>query len=122
MHLGGGNEKVKNYTAMKMVKYLNIDAFLLRNRRFWRRLEEHCVAACCGLDAFEFSEAKILWAAAAFSSPKIVENIEETLHYIEENKAIYLASHEVLNSRRSTEEIVSILEKVRNVLVGISLN
>lgn len=107
---------------MKTVTCLNIDAFLLRNRRFWRRLEEHCIADCCGLDAFEFSETKILQAATTFSSAKIVENMEEALHYLEEKESAYIVSHEVLNFRKPKKEIVGILEKVRNVLVGISYN
>jgi hypothetical protein len=104
---------------MNTRKILNIDSFLLRNQRFWWRLQEHCVAACCGLEAFEFSEANIIKAATAFSSANIAGNLEEVLQYIEENEATYLVSHEVLNSRRPKEEIVGIFEKIRNVLVGI---
>lgn len=104
---------------MQKRKYLNIDSFLLRNRRFWQRLEEHCVADCCGLDAFEFSEAKILQAAASFSSTKIVENIEEVLDFIEASNLDYVRSREVLNSSPHKDIIVPILETIRNVLVGI---
>lgn len=39
----------------------DIDALLPEAEWLWRGLEIHCLAGCCGLDAFDFSEREVHW-------------------------------------------------------------
>ncbi|HAP77909.1 MAG TPA: hypothetical protein DCR14_17725 [Acidimicrobiaceae bacterium] len=39
-----------------------IDPFLPEADWFWLSLERHCVAGCCGIDAFDFSAESVAWA------------------------------------------------------------
>ena len=38
-----------------------VDSIIPKASWFWEPLERHCVAGCCGLDAFDFSPKFVRW-------------------------------------------------------------
>ncbi|XLS29123.1 DUF6331 family protein [Flavobacteriaceae bacterium M23B6Z8] len=103
----------------QLSKAINIDAFLLRDKRFWRNMEVHCCSECCGLDAFEFTEEIILSAAQFGNLKNIITNLEDLCAFMEGQKATRFSSREVLNTTRKQETFISIFEHIKNVLFGI---
>lgn len=50
-------------------RYVSIDDLLPRADWFWRSLQHHCVAECCGLDAYDFSARSVAWACGWGTEP-----------------------------------------------------
>lgn len=61
----------------------NIDTLLEPTKVFWKYLEIECVAECCGIDAFSFSNEDIQNASDKTGLPNLEILINQTINEVE---------------------------------------
>jgi hypothetical protein len=59
---GDGWKLVRHAQRVPYDELADIDAEMPAAEWFWTGLERYCVAGCCGLDAFDFSDRAVRWA------------------------------------------------------------
>lgn len=55
----------------------DIDDFLEPTMKLWNRLEVHCVAGCCGIDAFSFWREDIKNAVADLDQAYFIDELDK---------------------------------------------
>jgi hypothetical protein len=100
--------------------WIEIDAFLKGTSPFWYSLVEHCCMDCCGMDAFDLSEKKIIAASNYINTNFLVEKLQLLVHYLKQHKENYYISFEILNHSGSKNEIIDLLQHIINVICGVS--
>ena len=71
-----------------------IDEFLQPTMNFWAGLEIHCVAGCCGIDAFSFWSEDIKNSSNQFGQNYLIEELN-VLKY----KICHLDNDELMSNR-----------------------
>ncbi|MBB6053657.1 DUF6331 family protein [Armatimonas rosea] len=56
---------------------IEIDPLLVQLEPMWAALETHCVAECCGLDAFDFTPEAVAHAGARLDAAVVCANLGE---------------------------------------------
>ncbi|MBQ4820737.1 DUF6331 family protein [Aquimarina sp. MMG016] len=77
---------------MKLKGSFSADIYLELNKEFWRDLEIHCVAECCGVDAFDFSKEEIQKTITCYDKEEIINNLDFLLGKIELSDYKYVSS------------------------------
>jgi RNA-splicing ligase RtcB len=94
-----------------MEKSINIDKYLREVEGFWRNIEVHCVAECCGLDAFDFSKNVIQKATSNETKTQVIKTLELIISEIAASQENEVSS-EVFNSHLNKIEFVELLEDI----------
>ena len=100
------------------MKTINADFFLTKNWLFWKSLENHCMAACCGLKAFEFSEEQILSLVVPFNANKLINELEDFLWFMDHSPLDVVESREVLNCRVLKDDLIPVLKGIKEILLS----
>ncbi len=77
---------------MRSQKSFGADIYLEPNLEFWQDLEQHCVAECCGIDAFDFSPEQVKETISFYDKGGIIENLNLLLNEIELSDLKYVSS------------------------------
>lgn len=80
---------------------VGIDAYVPDAAWFWDALSCHCVADCCGLDAYEFSDSAVRWAVWHQGEPPGI--IATNIHANQPREAVELAQALASAARRIRE-------------------
>lgn len=56
-----------------------VDVLLNSSFGFFEKLEIHCVAECCGIDAFSFDAPDIIVASKGADKRKLIEDLEDAV-------------------------------------------
>lgn len=97
---------------MRKDNNFNADNFLKRNIEFWQDLEVHCVAECCGIDAFDFSKENLDKTIEYYDSKGIIRNLEELIFDLELTKLKYTSSS-IFNQSLKTNEFLIQIKKIK---------
>lgn len=64
-----------------------VDTFLEKDKEFLQSLEIFCVAECCGIAAFDFSNHHLKQTIKYYSSEPVIKNLEELLVFLRKKKS-----------------------------------
>ncbi|MDH7447722.1 DUF6331 family protein [Aquimarina sp. 2201CG14-23] len=104
----------------KESEIINVDQFLESNKDFWQDLETECVAECCGIDAFDFSQENLERTIKFYNSKKILLNINRVIECIENNSSKLVCSS-ILNHCVSKIRFIELFKNIKQVLLGVSV-
>ena len=102
------------------MKYIGINNYLNRKKEFWLKLQYHCVSECCGLDAYEFSEASIKDNLDRYTPLEINKDLEDMLSAIHIANAKYVSSI-IFNCHLENKEFTKLIKDIKQVLLGVSV-
>ncbi len=98
----------------------NLDKFLENNREFWSALETECVAECCGIDAYDFSEEAIKEIIESFDSNRILDDLNTAIQFIEVSKSEHMHST-IFNCYATKKESIELFKNIKQVLLSVSV-
>ncbi|MDO1448246.1 DUF6331 family protein [Rhodocytophaga aerolata] len=78
----------------KNASELEIDPFLNSTDKLWKNLETDCIAACCGINAFNFWPDNIQKATRELDKGSLLRNLVNT------RSSILAAKEEVISSNK----------------------
>ena len=81
----------------------------------WQALEQHCIADCCGFDAFDFYPETILAAAAEMDSASLRQSLDKSIQAIESLDTTVVASLR-LNNLADKRTFIALLSHVKSCL------
>jgi len=96
---------------MKTGNSFKVDTFLELDKDFWQELETECVAECCGIDAFDFSDNRIKEVVTFYDAEKIKENINKLIKELEYSSKAKVSSY-ILNASLSKVEFIEKIKKI----------
>ncbi|ELP6759648.1 DUF6331 family protein [Vibrio vulnificus] len=86
---------IENYVDVNGLKEVHeIDVTLIQNPQFWNLLEQECVSACCGIDAF------IFWPEDVSGIAKQCGREELKIQFSQIIEAVLIIDSEVFISKR----------------------
>lgn len=94
---------------------IEIDPFLLELSAMWQNLEQHCVADCCGFDAFDFNPETIVLASAGMDLPNLHRSLNDTILKIEALETTVIVSTR-LNSLADKKTFLAILMHIQSCI------
>ena len=78
-------------------KALNIDNYLISLDNLWRKLETECVAACCGIDAFDLTSDTLKKVIVGFDANILLTNLMTLSNDIDKLNSVVLVSQRFNN-------------------------
>ena len=100
---------------MKTKDNISVDVYLEMNKAFWQELQTVCVSACCGFDAFDFSEEKIKDVIINYDKAEIIENLALLLNEIERSNLKYVES-DIFNERTKRSIFAERIKRIKKVV------
>lgn len=97
---------------MRTDNNFNADSFLNRNIKFWQDLETHCVAECCGIDAFDFSKENLHETIKYYGLKGIIRNLEELISDLESSKLKYVSTN-IFNQYLKTNQFLIQINNIK---------
>ena len=101
-------------------EWIYIDSFLKGTEKFWNALVINCVIDCCGIDALDLSEERILEASTKVNASFLLEKFENLISYLEEHPLQKIQSNDIINHGSDKREFIQLLEKIRKSVLGIN--
>lgn len=93
---------------MKTRNTYKLDKHIEGTKEFWRELEVHCVAECCGLDAFDFSNEVIDNSISFYDRNEILKGLKSAILEIERSDKTEVSSY-IFNAYFKKQEAISFL-------------
>ena len=97
-----------------------IDSFLNRDREFWKDLETFCVAECCGIDAFDFSDKNLEETIQHYDQESILKNLDQLLVFLKTKKS-NTVSILSWNYTEKRDLFIKRIENIKRVLLRVSV-
>lgn len=88
---------------------------MLELSAIWQKLEQHCVADCCGFDAFDFNPEAIALAAAEMDLSNLHRSLNNTILKIEALETTVIMSTR-LNSLADKKTFLAILMHIQSCI------
>ena len=92
-----------------------VDELLAPYFGFFRNLEIHCVAGCCGIDAFSFAPADIESASKDFDKKTLTEGMEHVIQELKNRTEKTVVSSR-LNNLFDKSTFINLLEHTTAIL------
>lgn len=96
---------------MKQVNEFNVDQYLEQHSSFWNDLESLCVAECCGMDAYDFSNETINTVITKYNKAEILTNLTNCLASLERSEVLN-ASSTILNCYLTKDAFSAFLNNI----------
>lgn len=100
---------------MKKEKYFNADIYLNLNLGFWQALEVHCIAECCGIDAFDLSPDEIIQTIKGYDQKLIKENLNALLKELESTDIKYVSS-DIFNHYSTSKDFINRIQNIVKII------
>ena len=120
--MGFKRGKTDIHLNINMGDTIHLDAFLGGTRKFLTDLEEHCVLACCGLNALAKSDERILRASTKVNQKILIERFNRLIAVLEENPAQKVRSNEIMEIYWNKTEVLNLIKHLRATILGIHQN
>ena len=104
----------------KQKTVVNIDQFFESQKEFWQELEIFCVAECCGIDAYDFSEEAIKEVVLFYDTNIIINDLDQAILFINQSTKDNV-SCSMMNHCVSRNEFVEMLQNIKQVLLRVSV-
>ena len=99
--------------AGRTSQVIRLDDFLEPMHDFWKHLETECVAACCGIDAFNFSPENIRIAAAKSQNTSLPKQLTTTKQFVQKSpNGVYICGQ--LNQLFDGRVLIQLLDHISN--------
>jgi hypothetical protein len=95
----------------------DIDEFLAPTLNFWIGLEVHCVAGCCGLDAFSFWKEDIINSAKNFNQNSFLDELKtlkEKIYNLEKDELMSSRMNNLFHKNVFLKLLDHISEQIKN--------
>ena len=101
---------------MNLQKSFSADIYLELNKEFWQDFEIHCVAECCGIDAFDFSKEAIQETISYYDKEVIITNLDILIEEMQ-SSMFKDASSSIFNAYLKKEAFLKIIKEIKqNIL------
>ena len=94
---------------------LEIDALLVELSALWPGLEQHCVAGCCGFDAFDFYPETIISATATMDLASLRRSLSHAILKIEALETTVVMSTR-LNNLADKKTFLALLTHIQSCI------
>jgi hypothetical protein len=99
----------------RYLEAVQVDQYLVELLPLWQALEQHCIAECCGFDAFDFYPETIFAAAAEMDSASLRQSLDRSIQAIESLDTTVVASPR-LNDLADKRTFIALLSHVKSSL------
>ena len=96
---------------MKTNGTFKADSFLNNNIEFWRDLETECIADCCGIDAFDFSDKRIKSTIQFHNADEVLNNLKALKTEFKKSNKEKVSSY-ILNAYFNEVEFYKFIEQI----------
>ncbi|BCS88308.1 DUF6331 family protein [Pseudodesulfovibrio sediminis] len=92
---------------------VQVDSLLVKLFPLWEALEQHCVAECCGFDAFDFYPNAIVSAATGMDLNELHETLSNAISDIEALETTIVVSDR-LNNYADKKTFLALLAHIKS--------
>lgn len=110
--IGNNNRIILPDLTGRYQQAINVDELLAPLLPLWQAIETHCVAACCGLDAFDF-ETDALYAVASKLEPDTLNHaLQDAIEHISLLDTTVVSST-YLNNLVDKQAFITLLQHIK---------